>query len=214
MLLWVSPPDTPKLGVVKAELACRISPPFLPHSYQLPRVWQESLSLPCTVGGSSTFKPEHRAQRGGEDSVPGGVLSLSTVGLASLTGKQGEHSLPHPAFKAASKLSQIISWSLEAERLNRQCQVLLKLVANSIFAKYDDSGEGKNPNCTSKVSGQTHNIPNPAIRDFPRGPVAKTLCSQCRVLGLTPGRGTRSHMAQVSVCMLQIEIKTWGSQKN
>ena len=121
------------------------------------------------MGGNSTFKPERRAQRGGEDSVPGGVLSLSTVGLPSLTGKRGgedsvpggvlslstvglasltgkrggedsvpggvlslstvglasltgkreEDSLPHPAFKAASKLSKIISWSLEEERLNR-----------------------------------------------------------------------------------------------
>ena len=87
-LRLLSPPDTPKLGVVRAELACRSSSPFLPHfSYQLPRVWQKNLSLPCTVGGSSTFKPEHRAQRGREDSVPGGVLSLSPVGLASLTGK-------------------------------------------------------------------------------------------------------------------------------
>ena len=118
-LLWVSPADTPKLGAVRAELACRVSP-FLPHfSYQLPRVWQKSLSPSCTVGGNSTFKPERRAQWGGEDSVPGGVLSLSTVGLASLTGKQEEDSLTHPAFKAASKLSKIISWSLEEERLNR-----------------------------------------------------------------------------------------------
>ena len=33
-------------------------------------------------------------------------------------------------------------------------------------------------------------------RDFPRGPVAKTPSSQCRGLGLTLGRGTRSHTPQ------------------
>ena len=33
-------------------------------------------------------------------------------------------------------------------------------------------------------------------KDFPNGPVVKTLCSQCRGLGSIPGRGTRSHMTQ------------------
>jgi len=32
------------------------------------------------------------------------------------------------------------------------------------------------------------------IRDDPCGSVAKTLCSQCRGLGLIPGQGTRSHV--------------------
>ena len=33
-------------------------------------------------------------------------------------------------------------------------------------------------------------------QDFPGGPVAKTLCSQCRGHGLVPGQGTRPHMPQ------------------
>ena len=33
-------------------------------------------------------------------------------------------------------------------------------------------------------------------RDFPGGPVARTLCSQCRDLGSSPAQGTRSHMPQ------------------
>ena len=35
------------------------------------------------------------------------------------------------------------------------------------------------------------------LGDFPRGPVAKTPCSQRRGLGLIPGQGTRSHMPQL-----------------
>ena len=39
-------------------------------------------------------------------------------------------------------------------------------------------------------------------RDFPGGPVAKTLCSQCRGgPGLVPGWGTGSHMPQLGVHM-------------
>ena len=34
-------------------------------------------------------------------------------------------------------------------------------------------------------------------RDFPGGPVAKTLCSQCKGLGSISGQGTRSHMLQL-----------------
>ena len=34
-------------------------------------------------------------------------------------------------------------------------------------------------------------------RDFPGGPVAKTLCSQCKGLGSIPGQGTRAHMLQL-----------------
>ena len=34
-------------------------------------------------------------------------------------------------------------------------------------------------------------------RDFPGGPVAKTLRCQCRVQGSIPGQGTRSSMLQL-----------------
>ena len=33
--------------------------------------------------------------------------------------------------------------------------------------------------------------------DFPGGPVAKTLCSQCKGLGSIPGQGARAHMLQL-----------------
>ena len=42
-------------------------------------------------------------------------------------------------------------------------------------------------------------------QDFPGGPVAKTLCSQCRALGSIPGQGTRSHMLQLRPCMPQVK---------
>ena len=60
--------------------------------------------------------------------------------------------------------------------------------------------------------------------DFPGGPVAKTLSSQCGMGGLdsVPDRGTRSHMLQLGVHMpqpkiLQLKIphaanETWCSQ--
>lgn len=115
----MSPADTPKLGAVRAELACRVSP-FQPHfSYQTPPSLTEE-SLPVLHSGRQQHlqtRAQSSAERRGQ--CPSSVLSLSTVDLASLTGKQGEDSLPHPAFKAASKLSKIISWSLEEERLNR-----------------------------------------------------------------------------------------------
>ena len=41
------------------------------------------------------------------------------------------------------------------------------------------------------------------LGDLPAGPVAKTLCSQCRGPGLIPGQGTRSYMPQLRVHMLQ-----------
>ena len=42
-----------------------------------------------------------------------------------------------------------------------------------------------------------------SLRDFPGGAAgeAKTLRSQCKGPGLLPGRGTRSHMPQLRVCM-------------
>ena len=47
-----------------------------------------------------------------------------------------------------------------------------------------------------------------ARRDFPGGPVAKTLCSQYRVSdpGSIPGQGTRFHMPQLRVHMLQLRV--------
>ena len=41
-------------------------------------------------------------------------------------------------------------------------------------------------------------------RDFSSGPVAKILHSQCRGPGFNPSQGTRSHMLQLRVCMLQL----------
>ena len=38
---------------------------------------------------------------------------------------------------------------------------------------------------------------NKNSRDFPGGPVAKTLSSQCRGPGSIPGQGARSHMLQL-----------------
>ena len=48
--------------------------------------------------------------------------------------------------------------------------------------------------------------------DFASGPVAKTPYSQCRGPGFTPGQGTRSHVPQQRVHMLQ--LKTRSSQIN
>ena len=50
------------------------------------------------------------------------------------------------------------------------------------------------------------------IRDFAGGSLAKTPHSQCRGPGLNPGQGTRSHMLQQIVCMLQLEDLTHCSQ--
>ena len=43
-----------------------------------------------------------------------------------------------------------------------------------------------------------------SLRAFPGGPVAKTLCSECRGSGSIPGQGTGSHMLQLRVLMLQL----------
>ena len=40
-------------------------------------------------------------------------------------------------------------------------------------------------------------------REFPGGPVAKPLCSQCRG---PPGQATRTHMPQVRVCTPKLKI--------
>ena len=48
--------------------------------------------------------------------------------------------------------------------------------------------------------------------DFPGGPVTKTLCSQCRGLGLIPGQGTRAYMPQLKI--LYTTAKTQYSQIN
>ena len=42
--------------------------------------------------------------------------------------------------------------------------------------------------------------------DFPGGPVAKTLRSQCRGPGLIPGQGTRSHLLQLRAHIPQLNI--------
>ena len=41
-------------------------------------------------------------------------------------------------------------------------------------------------------------------KDFPGGPVAKT--PRSKGLGSVPGQGTRSHVVQLGVCMLQLKI--------
>ena len=48
--------------------------------------------------------------------------------------------------------------------------------------------------------------------DFPSGPMAKTLHSQCSRLGSIPGQGTRSHMLQLKI--LHSTTKTRSSQMN
>ena len=45
-------------------------------------------------------------------------------------------------------------------------------------------------------------------RDFPGGPGAKTPCSPCRGPGFDPGRGTRSCMLQLRVCMPQLKFSS------
>ena len=57
----------------------------------------------------------------------------------------------------------------------------------------------------------------PWFRNFPGGPVAKTLHSQCRGLGLILGQGTGSYILQVRVHRPPLKIlpaatKTWWSQ--
>ena len=44
------------------------------------------------------------------------------------------------------------------------------------------------------------------MRDFPGGPVAKTLHSQYRELGSLPVQGAKFHMPQLGVCILQLQI--------
>ena len=56
-------------------------------------------------------------------------------------------------------------------------------------------------------------------RDFPSGPMAKTLHWECRGQGSVPGPGARSHMPPLTVLMLQLQIsraetKPWRSQIN
>ena len=59
-----------------------------------------------------------------------------------------------------------------------------------------------------------------ALRDFPGGPVAKTLSSQCKgAPGSIPGWGTTSHVLQLRVCVRKLKIlwaatETWCSQMN
>ena len=51
-------------------------------------------------------------------------------------------------------------------------------------------------------------------RNFPGGPVTRTLCFQCRNQGSIPVQGIRSHMPQLKVRMLQLKNPTchsWGA---
>ena len=43
--------------------------------------------------------------------------------------------------------------------------------------------------------------------NVPGGPVAKTLCSQCRFPGLIPGQRTQSHMTQLKIPHAIMKIK-------
>ena len=43
-------------------------------------------------------------------------------------------------------------------------------------------------------------------REFPSGPLAKTLHSHCRGLRFSPGQGSRSHILQLIICMSQVKI--------
>ena len=51
-------------------------------------------------------------------------------------------------------------------------------------------------------------------RNFPGGPVTRTLCFQCRNQGSIPVQGIRSHIPQLKVRMLQLKNPTchsWGA---
>ena len=50
------------------------------------------------------------------------------------------------------------------------------------------------------------------FRDFPGGPVTKTLHSQCRGPGSIPGPETRSHMPQLRVCVPQRKDLAYHNQ--
>ena len=56
---------------------------------------------------------------------------------------------------------------------------------------------------SSNIIANIHWIIKKQERDFPGGPVAKTLCSLCRGLGSIPGKGTRSRMTQLRSHMTQ-----------
>ena len=59
-------PDTPKLGVVGAELACRSSPPFLPHfSYQLPQSGRRV--SPCLAQWEAAAPSNQSTELSGEE---------------------------------------------------------------------------------------------------------------------------------------------------
>ena len=71
----------------------------------------------------------------------------------------------------------------------------------------------------TKATAKKNELKRELPGDFPGGPVAKTQHSQCRGPGLIPSQGTRSHMPQLRVCVLQLKIlcaapKTWCSQIN
>ena len=61
-----------------------------------------------------------------------------------------------------------------------------------------------------KCKGKLRNDPG---RDFFGGPVAKTLSSQFRSLGLIPGQGTRPHMPQLRVLMSKLKRSRMPQQR-
>ena len=63
----------------------------------------------------------------------------------------------------------------------------------------------KNLKITKSLS-ISYQVKMQATRDFPRGAVAKAVCSQRTGPGSIPGQGTRSHMLQLRVCMPQLKI--------
>ena len=54
------------------------------------------------------------------------------------------------------------------------------------------------------------------MRDFPGGPVAETLHSKCRGVGLIPGQGTRSHKPQLKdpTCCNKFPCRQKKKKKN
>ena len=70
---------------------------------------------------------------------------------------------------------------------------------------------------TTKAIAKKNELKRELPGEFPGDPVAKTRRSQCRGPGLIPTQGTRYHMPQLRVCMLQLKllyaaVKTWHSQ--
>ena len=63
------------------------------------------------------------------------------------------------------------------------------------------------PNYSNILGGKNHHLEN-YLKNFPAGPVTRTLVSQYREPGFKPWTGTGSHMSQLRVCMLQLRFGT------